>query len=167
VIGTEAFQAAFETARQSIFRLETLQFYAGDPNFDRFTAEETWEDTDSKQHWVDLVRRRVGDGVAMQRVHVVTEPWSDYVRFEITWSYPPNIAAGEDIRIITVPTPWPEPDFWIFDDVSVWLMHYTRGGVLERVEDVSAFAPMVAACQARKERALRTAEKLPAMPHPR
>jgi hypothetical protein len=167
VIGTEAFQAAFESARNSIFRLETLQYYTGDPNFDRFKADEVWEDTDSKQHWVDLVRRRVRDGVVMQRVHVVTEPWSDYVRFEIAWSYPPNVAAGEDIRIITGSAPWPEPDFWMFDDRYVWLMHYTSDGVLERVEDVSASAVMVTACLARKEQALRVAEALPAVPQSR
>jgi len=78
VIGTRAFQDAFETARHSIFRLETFQFYAGDPNFDRFLAGGSWQDTDSKRHWLDLVRRRVADGVTMQRVHTVTEPWTDY-----------------------------------------------------------------------------------------
>lgn len=164
MIGTEAFQAAFGSARYSIFRLETHQHYAGDPNFDRFMAGGTWEDTDSKRQWVDLVRRRREDGVVMQRVHIVTEPWSDYVRFEITWSYPPNVAAGEDIRIVTTPAPWPEPDFWIFDDRYVWLMHYTADGALQRVEDVSDSAPTIAACLARKGLALRVAEPLPRAP---
>lgn len=164
MIGTDAFQDAFESARYSIFRLETLQYYAGDPNFDRFLASGAWKDTESKRFWVDLVRRRRRDGVAMQRVHAVTEPWSDYVRFEITWSYPPNIAAGEDIRIISGQEPWPEPDFWMFDDRFVWLMHYTADGALERVEDASGSAPMVAACLTRKELALRVAEVL--LPQP-
>jgi hypothetical protein len=167
VIGTEAFQAAFESARYSIFRLETLQYYAGDPNFDRFLVGGAWEDTDSKRHWVDLVRRRRRDGVVVQRVHTVTEPWSDYVRFEITWSYPLNVAAGEDIRIITGSAPWHEPDFWMFDDRFVWLMHYSADGVLQRVEEVSASAALVTACLARKEQALREAEALPAVPSSR
>lgn len=167
MIGTEGFRSAFESARHSIFRLETLQHYEGDPNFDRFMTGGTWNDTDSKRHWVDLVRRRTQDGVVMRRVHVVTEPWSDYVRFEIAWSYPPNVTAGEDIRIITGTAPWPGPDFWMFDDRSVWLMHYTGDGDLERVEDVSASPAMVTACQARKEQALRVAEALPMVPRPR
>ena len=161
MIGSKSFQAAFESAQHSIFRLETLQHYAGDPNFDRFVAGGTWEDTDSKRHWLDLLRRRRRDGVLMQRVHVVTEPWSDYVRFEVSWSYPPNVAAGEDVRIITGPTPWPEPDFWMFDDRSVWLMHYAAEGALERVEDASDSDAIVAACLARKKLALRVAEALP------
>jgi hypothetical protein len=167
VIGTEAFKAAFESARHSVFRLETLQYYAGDPNFDRFMTGGTWEDTDSKRHWVDLVRRRSRDGVVMRRVHVVTEPWSDYVRFEIAWSYPPNVAAGEDIRIITGSAPWPGPDFWMFDDRHVWLMRYTSDGALERVEDVSASAAVVSACLDRREQALSLAEALPAVPQSR
>jgi len=164
VIGTRAFQEAFETARHSIFRLETLQFYAGDPNFDRFMAGESWEDTDSKRHWVDLVRRRVADGVTMQRVHAVTEPWSDYVRFEITRSYPPNVAAGEDIRIINGRRPWPGPDFWMFDDSRVWVLHYTDDGALECVEDMSGEASTVDACLISKVQALRDAEPLPEAP---
>lgn len=161
MVGTAEFQAAFESASRSIFRLETLQYYAGDPNFDRFLAGETWEDTESKRHWVDLVLRRRRDGVVMQRVHAVTEPWSDYVRFEITWSYPPNVTAGEDVRIISGATAWPGPDFWMFDDRYVWLMHYTVDGALERVEDASASAPAVAACLTREALALRVAEALP------
>lgn len=163
MIGSEAFQEAFENAQRSIFRLETLQYYADDPNFDRFVTGETWQDTDSKRHWVDLVQRRVGEGVVMQRVHVVTEPWSDYVRFELTWSYPPNAAAGEDIRILTTAARWAGPDFWMFDDQQVWLMHYDAAGALERVEDASASESTVRACLARKKRAMEGSEPLPAV----
>ena len=162
MIGTAAFQDAFENATRSVFRLETLQYYAGDPNFDRFLAGKTWQDTDSKRHWVDLVRRRAGQGVCMQRVHVVTEPWSDYIRFELTWSYPPNVAAGEDIRIVTTPGGWAGPDFWMFDDRQVWLMHYDAEGALERVEDVSASEATLRACSARKAEALAEGTPLPA-----
>ena len=44
----------------------------------------------------------------MQRVHVVTEPLSDYIRFELT-GYAPNVEAGEDVRVISVREgePWP------------------------------------------------------------
>ena len=111
---------------------------------------------------MDLVRRRVADGVTMQRVHTVAEPWTDYVRFEITWSYPPNIAAGEDIRIITTSRPWAGPDFWMFDDRRVWVLHYAPDGALERVEDVSRSASAVAACVDRRNHALRCARPLSA-----
>ncbi|MGH3937593.1 MAG: DUF6879 family protein [Pseudonocardiaceae bacterium] len=41
-------------------------------------------------------------GKAVQRVQVVLEPLTDYLRFELTWGYEPNVAAGEDVRIIPV-----------------------------------------------------------------
>lgn len=163
MIGTPAFQDEFEHARHSIFRLETLQHYAGDPNFTRFQTGQPWEDTASKLHWADLVRRRVAEGVAMQRVHVVTMPWSGYVRFEITWSYPHNTSAGEDIRIISDTAPWPDPDFWMFDDERVWLMHYRPDGALERVEDASTSTSTVRACLALKQRALAAGQPLPSV----
>jgi len=30
----------------------------------------------------------------------VVEPLTDYLRYELGWSYPPNVKAGEDIRIL-------------------------------------------------------------------
>lgn len=163
MIGTPAFQEAFETAQHSIFRLETLQYYAGDPNFDRFEAGEAWQDTDSKRHWVDLVRRRAGQSVVMQRVHVVTEPWTDYVRFELTWSYPPNVEAGEDVRIITAAAPWTGPDFWMFDDQQLWLMNYDPAGFLTGVEDATASSTTLRACLTRKAQALAVSAPLRAV----
>lgn len=126
---------AFETAQHSIFRLETLPYYAGDPNFDRFLAGEPWQDTESKRSWCDLVRRRTVEGVSMQRVHVVTEPLSDYLRFELSWSYPPNVEAGEDIRVL-VGSAEALPrarDFWLFDDTQAWWMDYDQQGQLTGV----------------------------------
>jgi hypothetical protein len=157
VIDSPAFQDAFETAARSIFRLERLQHYAGDPNFGRFLAGEPWEDTDSKRHWLDLVRRRTCEGVVMQRVHLVEEPWSDYVCFEIMWSYPPNITAGEEVRLASgsMPSSAEVGDFWLFDDRLVWAMAYDAEGVLSGVHDRSADQPFVTACRKAKRLVVR------------
>ena len=34
-------------------------------------------------------------GRVQQRVHVVAEPLTAYLRYELTWQYGPNAAAGE------------------------------------------------------------------------
>ena len=58
----------------------------------------------------------------MSRVHVVSEPVSDYVRFELLHVYPANVEAGEDVRILgrakaeAQPGPSCDGDFWLFDD---------------------------------------------------
>ena len=69
----------------------------------------------------------------MQRVHVVVEPLTAYLRYELAWSYTPE--AGEDIRIIPVQTgQWPAGlpglggDFWLFDSARLLRMHYDPAG---------------------------------------
>lgn len=141
MIGTQAFQDAFWNARESVFRLESLQHYAGDPNHARYEHGEPWQQTESKNHWVDLVSRRVADGVSMQRVRLVTEPWTSFTAFELTWSYPHNTAAGEDIRVIAYgaderpPRTLPQmTDFWLFDEAELWWLSYDMHGALTGVE---------------------------------
>ena len=48
-----------------------------------------------------MITDAVAAGKVFQRVHVVTEPLTDYLRYELGWSYPPNVEAGEDIRILS------------------------------------------------------------------
>lgn len=66
----------------------------------------------------------------MQRVHVVTEPVTDYMTFELTWSYAYNVAAGEDVRIVSLARndPWPaeipRDDFWLFDEQELFQLVY-------------------------------------------
>lgn len=132
---------AFDTATTSIFRLELLQHYADDTDFHQHQAGEQWRDTGPKQHWCDLVRRRTTDGVRMQRVHVVTHPLTEYMRFELGASYPLNVEAGEDVRILLGPMPELARalDFWMFDEQTVWRMDYDWDGCLvgvSRFEDV-------------------------------
>ena len=63
----------------------------------------------------------------MQRVHAVTEPLSDYLRFEIGWSYQLTAAVGEDIRISRATAALPRTDYWLFDSRALARMHYDDG----------------------------------------
>jgi hypothetical protein len=89
----------------------------------------------------------------MQRVHVVTEPLTDYMRFELTWAYAPNVAAGEDIRIVPVgpDRPWPadlpHEDFWLFDSSVLYAARYADDGYWLGVESVTDPTAIVAACR--------------------
>lgn len=66
-------------------------------------------------------------------MHVLTRPLTPYVRYECEWGYVPNVAAGEEIRILDL-TDTPRPDglvddeFWILDDELVLIMKYDDEG---------------------------------------
>ncbi|MCA1676263.1 MAG: hypothetical protein LC799_30170, partial [Actinobacteria bacterium] len=78
---------------------------------------------------------------------------SDYLRFELTWGYEPNVAAGEDVRIIPVnqDQPWPADlphhDYWLFDSAELYDLHYNRDGVWLGVEHVMDPVKIVNACR--------------------
>jgi uncharacterized protein DUF6879 len=144
-LGAE-FDELFTAFRHTAFRLETLDRY--DVGYEeeplrRFLAGKPKPHDDAKQAWVRTIADALAAGKRMERVHVVTEPLTDYLRFELAWGYPENVEAGEDIRILPVslgswPAGVPNHDFWLFDSKSVAVMRYDDGGRFrgaELVED--------------------------------
>jgi hypothetical protein len=124
---------------RSAFRLEARQHYSmadEQEPFGRFCAglnprlDLSW--------WTGLARTHTAAGHAMSRVRVIVEPPTDYTRFEL-YAYPAMIAAGDDIKVISVPaSTWPDGlpqhDFWLFDDRDVWLLNYDQAGTLLSAE---------------------------------
>jgi len=147
----------FRRFRYSVFRLETLQTYAGSGEDDGIAAfgrgDPEPPPDPAEDEWAAMLRAHRDAGRIQQRVHVVTEPVSDYLAYELTWEYGPHAAAGEDIRIIPVTTGWPadvpSKDFWLFDSATLFDMHYHTGGHWLGSEAVTDPARIVAACFAR------------------
>jgi len=129
------FAKLFRTFDRSAFRLELLQSYAGsgeDAALEAFRNGEPYYRHPGKHGWLSNIDRAQQVGASMSRVHVVVEPLSEYMRYECTWAYAPNVAAGEDVRIISVPEgqTWPASlgaahDFWLFDDDRLYDMSYS------------------------------------------
>nr|EIF89934.1 hypothetical protein [Streptomyces tsukubensis NRRL18488] len=80
-------------------------------------------------------------------MHIVTQPLSDYLRFEFSRYYTAHALAGDNIRILDV-TSRLNPlegvqDFWMFDQAEVVLMNYEANGTQINREvfegDVSRF----------------------------
>jgi hypothetical protein len=133
-------QAQFETFSYSAFRLEHLQHYAGTARDDQ---------------WVALLKANRRWGKTHQRVHVIAEPLAIAMQEELTDGYAPNVAAGEDIRIIpTGPHEWPggipHADFWLFDSSKLYMMRYEEAdGTWIGASRVTDPSLIVEACQAR------------------
>lgn len=152
------FSEWFSRFRFSCFRLETLPCYAGsgeDASLAAFLAGGYPPPDAERRDWTQLVQAAVQHRRSMSRVHVVTEPLTDYLRFEIGWSYPQSVSAGEDVRILPLvdteqwPTDVPREDFWLFDSTVLFGMVYDADGLWLGIERATDPAPVVAACRAR------------------
>jgi hypothetical protein len=156
LIAPQDFWEPFEHFSYSVFRLETLQSYAGsveDPDFAAFLAGKPRPSNPGKKKWTEIIAANHAAGRIQQRVHVVTEPLSDYMRYELTWSYEPNAEAGEDTRIIPVsdshqwPPDLPRSDFWLFDSSTLFAMVYEPDGSWQGAEPISDPHRIVEACR--------------------
>ena len=129
--------------RHRVFRLETLDWYDA-PNehepYRRFLAGQP-VDPAWREPWKRLVRDVRASRRIMERVHIVSEPVSDYIRFELLHAYPANVEAGEDVRILSrtvaerlsldlaIPG-----DFWLVRHHLTALLAYDDSGAVSRVE---------------------------------
>ena len=141
--------ARFESFQREAWRLETLPEYRVPQEAEEIAAFLSGERLDphaySNEYTDDLKRLR-REGKSKGRVHIVTRPLSDYLRYEFMY-YRPHVWAGEDIRILDV-TDRLNPlegvqDFWMFDRSEVVLMNYEPDGTQINREvyegDVSPF----------------------------
>ncbi|WP_223291217.1 DUF6879 family protein [Streptomyces avicenniae] len=98
--------------------------------------------------WLDMVRAATGRGVTFRRARIVSEPVSEYIRFEHAGT-PLNIEAGEDVRWLsrrhTSDIALPGNDFWLFDKVVVRFNHFSGDGASGGPEVVDTPA-VVALC---------------------
>jgi hypothetical protein len=102
-------------------------------SFERFLNDKPRGSSPSIGPWVDRVKAGVSAGKFFQRVHVVKEPLSDYMRFECAWSYRDSTAAGEDVRILRIgDDDWPDGltklDYWLWDSAIVAKLYYSNEG---------------------------------------
>lgn len=108
-------------------------------------------DTGFLHGWCSLVRATVARGVEFRRLRLVSEPVTDYIRWEHALTAA-NIAAGEQVRwlprskctdLLIVPV-----DFWVFDSqvVRFGLFSGDGGVVGHRLRDEPEVSKLVAGC---------------------
>ncbi|MFE6865191.1 DUF6879 family protein [Kitasatospora sp. NPDC057692] len=134
LLAGDAWEQCFDSMRSEAWRLETLPVYTMPQEAEklaRFLAGEHAPD-DYESGWMAELRQWSAEGKTVGRVHLVTRPLSDYLRFEFEYYYRHHILAGEGIRILDV-TDRENPlenvqDFWMFDRSKVVLMNYREDG---------------------------------------
>jgi hypothetical protein len=138
------------------YRLELLPAYdeaSEAPALASFLAGREPDIYPGRRGWLERLSRARDAGKVMQRVHVVAEPLSDYLRFEIGWAYSQSQDAGEDIRILAAdqaPAAVKEAvDYWLFDSRTLVRMKYDDRGRLVRLDRATDPDEVVAACYTR------------------
>jgi Family of unknown function (DUF6879) len=147
-VTSPAFDELFRSFKHTAYRLETLQAY--DVSYEiepyrAFLAGRPRPQDASKNAWTAMLAASAAAGKIVQRVHLLHEPLTDYLRYELEWSYPPNIEAGEDIRILPASqVPAGDlsrlgviGDYWLFDSSDLWVMSYNPDGAFRYIEQVS------------------------------
>ncbi|GAA4677425.1 hypothetical protein GCM10023324_33930 [Streptomyces youssoufiensis] len=128
------FEKLFRACRRSAVHLEMRDAYMpSDPMFiawqkDRsidHAADPEW------QPWLDFVSEVVGRGVEVRRARIVSEPVSEYIRFEHAVT-DMNVRAGEQVRWLArrraTDLALPGNDFWLFDEETLLVNHFDGDG---------------------------------------
>ncbi|MGI5121440.1 DUF6879 family protein [Marinactinospora thermotolerans] len=116
----DAFDALFRDYRYTAWRLETRTAYG---KVDEDEPYQQWLSGKDPgigwfEPWLRMMREELAKGKRMERVRIIDDPPSDYLRWEL-WATPYNLGVGEDIRYLPREHPvvaeLPDEDFWIFD----------------------------------------------------
>ncbi|MBV6700376.1 DUF6879 family protein [Kitasatospora aureofaciens] len=81
--------------------------------------------------WLDLTSNVIARGVVMRRARIVSEPVSEYIKYEYSGTFT-NIAAGEQVRWLArhnaSDLTLPGNDFWLIDGKLAIFNHFTGSG---------------------------------------
>lgn len=134
-----SFAELLEQCRHSAVHLELRDSYAPTERFEAWQRGEriNWGDRQSWWHPYDqLITDTVARGVVIRRARIVSEPVSEYIRWEHYVTHA-NVTAGEDVRWLprrwATKIPLPGNDFWLFDGAVLRVHHFSGDGAV--VED--------------------------------
>ncbi|WP_199548932.1 DUF6879 family protein [Streptomyces sp. N35] len=132
-----SFAELLDGARHSAVHLEMRDAYGVDNEAEDFAHWKRTGETDTDPNsaywtpWVELIRRTVARGVAVRRARIVSEPVSDYIRYEHA-STVVNVVAGEQVRWLprrsASDIALPGNDFWLIDQRLIRWNHFTGDG---------------------------------------
>jgi hypothetical protein len=159
---------------RSAIHLETRDVYAIPEEVEPFVA---WKagfrhEPDDRDSWWNEFKQQIADavarGVVVRRARVVSEPVTDYIRFEYDGTFK-SIASGESVRWLprrlASDLCVPCNDFWVFDERVVRLHHFSGDGkrvAHELSEDPKLAKVCVSAFEAVWERGIDHADYRPA-----
>jgi hypothetical protein len=152
----------FRAVERSAVHLEMRDAYTpDDPDWREWRAGGRFDPAERWRDWHDLIQVTTGRGVQVRRARIISEPVTDYVRFEYDVTPGLNLSSGELVRWLprhlTAGLTVPPTDFWVFDErVLIW-NHFAGDGSWvgeERVDDPEVAAMCAASFESVWERAI-------------
>jgi hypothetical protein len=136
----------FDQCEQSAVHLEARdQYTPSDPVYIDWKAGKTIDPAEAWRDWYDLIRITIGRGVSVRRARVVSEPVTDFIRYEYDLTAGLNLAAGELVRWLprrrASDLCLPGNDFWVFDNRLVRFGYFAGDG--EYLDDEMTDDPAV------------------------
>lgn len=124
-----------------------------DPGYQAWLAGEADQQASVRQYraYTEAVASAACRGVVFRRARIVSEPVSDYVRWEHWLTGPVNIAAGETVRWLprrlASTLAIPGNPYWVFDDRLVRFTIFGGDGEVQGSQYSDA-ATVIKACRA-------------------
>ena len=132
-----SFAELIDSAERSAVHLEMRDVYAVADEQEQIAAWRAGRRLDPADRdswwrpWLDLIARAVARGVAVRRARIVSEPVSEYIRYEHSGTFT-NVAAWEQVRWLprreTAGLCLPGNDFWLIDGRRVRWNHFDGAG---------------------------------------
>lgn len=118
-------------AKHSALHLELRDGYmTSDPWYQAWEAER-FEEYEADRGWPNLIRELTGRGVDVRRARVISEPVSEYIRFEHATT-PQIVDAGERVRWVprsrVSRVALPGNDFWLRDGEEALFTFFSGNG---------------------------------------
>lgn len=127
------FDDLFAQCERSAVHLETRDEYTpSDPVYLEWKRAKDIDPAEAWRDWYDLIRATVARGVRVRRARIVSEPVTDFIRYEYELTAGLNIASGEQVRWLprrqASDLALPGNDFWVFDDRLVRFGYFAGNG---------------------------------------
>jgi hypothetical protein len=133
------FDRLFRSAARSAAHLEMRDDYGGSSAaFAAWREHHPYDRSGPDAAWHALVGTVIRRGATVRRARIISEPASDYIRFEYEVTPAANIAAGEQVRWLprqkASDLALPGNDFWLFDGTAVLFNYFSGDGAAAGTE---------------------------------
>jgi hypothetical protein len=158
------FDRLLRSVGRSAVHLEMRDDYGGSsPAFAAWRERRPYDRSGPDAAWHALVGGVIRRGAVVRRARIISEPASDYIRFEYEVTAAANLTAGEQVRWLprqmASDLVLPGNDFWLFDGAAVLFNYFSGDGAAAGAELLAEPAVLelcASAFEAVWDRAVRT-----------